>query len=32
VVLLGTGRVVFAGTRESFERRQAALHGHLGIE
>jgi len=32
VVLLSTGRVVFAGSRESFEQQQAALHGHLGIE
>ncbi|MND02754.1 hypothetical protein D3C83_222450 [compost metagenome] len=32
VVLLGTGRVVFAGPRESFIERQASLHAHLGIE
>ena len=32
VALLGTGRVVFTGTREAFEQQQASLHGHLGIE
>jgi branched-chain amino acid transport system ATP-binding protein len=32
VVLLSTGRVVFAGTREEFEKQQVALHAHLGIE
>jgi branched-chain amino acid transport system ATP-binding protein len=32
VVLLGTGRVVFAGTREAFVEQQASLHAHLGIE
>jgi branched-chain amino acid transport system ATP-binding protein len=32
VALLGTGRVVFAGTRQAFEQQQASLHGHLGIE
>ena len=32
VALLGTGRVVFTGTREVFEQQQASLHGHLGIE
>jgi branched-chain amino acid transport system ATP-binding protein len=32
VVLLNTGRVVFAGTRESFQDQQAALSSHLGVE
>ena len=32
VALLGTGRVVFTGTREAFEQQQASLHTHLGIE
>ena len=32
VVLLNTGRVVFDGTRESFQEQQAALHSHLGVE
>lgn len=32
VVLLNTGRVVFSGTRETFETRQSELHCHLGIE
>jgi len=32
VVLLSTGRVVFAGTREEFVDQQASLHSHLGIE
>jgi branched-chain amino acid transport system ATP-binding protein len=32
VVLLGTGRVVFAGTREAFVEQQASLHAYLGIE
>lgn len=32
VVLLSTGRVVFAGTRETFVEQQASLHAHLGIE
>lgn len=32
VVLLNTGRVVFSGTRETFEEQQAELHGHLGVE
>ena len=32
VVLLSTGRVVFAGTREAFIEQQASLHAHLGIE
>ena len=32
VVLLSTGRVVFAGTREAFVEQQASLHAHLGIE
>jgi branched-chain amino acid transport system ATP-binding protein len=32
VVLLSTGRVVFAGTREAFIEQQASLHTHLGIE
>lgn len=32
VVLLATGRVVFSGTREEFEKQQGALHAHLGIE
>jgi branched-chain amino acid transport system ATP-binding protein len=31
VVLLDTGRVVFAGTREAFLAQQAALDVHLGI-
>ena len=32
VVLLNTGRVVFAGTRENFLNQQAALHSHLGVD
>jgi branched-chain amino acid transport system ATP-binding protein len=32
VVLLSTGRVVFAGSREAFVEQQASLHTHLGIE
>ena len=32
VVVLNTGRVVFAGTREDFESRQAELYGHLGVQ
>ena len=32
VVVLNTGRVVFAGTREAFESRQAELYGHLGVQ
>jgi branched-chain amino acid transport system ATP-binding protein len=32
VVLLNTGRVVFSGTRESFQAQQATLHAHLGVE
>jgi branched-chain amino acid transport system ATP-binding protein len=32
VVLLNTGRVVFAGTREAFQDQQAALNSHLGVE
>jgi branched-chain amino acid transport system ATP-binding protein len=32
VVLLSTGRVVFAGTREAFEQQQSVLHAHLGVE
>jgi branched-chain amino acid transport system ATP-binding protein len=32
VVLLSTGRVVFAGPREAFVEQQASLHAHLGIE
>ena len=32
VVLLNTGRVVFSGTRETFQARQAELHSHLGVE
>ncbi|WP_296912331.1 ABC transporter ATP-binding protein [Polaromonas sp.] len=32
VVLLNTGRVVFAGTREDFQDQQSALHSHLGVE
>jgi branched-chain amino acid transport system ATP-binding protein len=32
VVLLNTGRVVFSGTRETFQEQQAALHSHLGVE
>jgi branched-chain amino acid transport system ATP-binding protein len=31
IVLLNTGRVVFAGTREEFEARQPELQRHLGI-
>jgi len=31
VVLLNTGRVVFAGSRAEFETRQAELHVHLGV-
>jgi branched-chain amino acid transport system ATP-binding protein len=31
VVLLNTGRVVYAGTRSDFEARQPELHRHLGI-
>ena len=32
VVLLNTGRVVFAGTREAFQERQSELYGHLGVQ
>ena len=32
VVLLNTGRVVFSGTRETFQEQQATLHSHLGVE
>ncbi len=32
VALLNTGRVVFSGTREEFQARQAELHIHLGVE
>ena len=32
VVLLNTGRVVFSGTRETFQAQQASLHSHLGVE
>ena len=32
VVLLNTGRVVFSGTRETFQAQQAALNSHLGVE
>lgn len=32
VVLLNTGRVVFSGTRETFQAQQADLHSHLGVE
>ena len=32
VVLLNTGRVVFSGTKETFQARQAELHSHLGVE
>jgi branched-chain amino acid transport system ATP-binding protein len=31
IVLLNTGRVVFAGTREEFEAGQPELQRHLGI-
>ncbi len=31
VVVLDTGRVVFAGTREQFEASQAQLQAHLGV-
>jgi branched-chain amino acid transport system ATP-binding protein len=31
VVVLDTGRVVFAGSRESFVERQSALQSHLGV-
>jgi len=31
VVLLDTGRVVFAGTREAFTEQQPALQAHLGV-
>jgi branched-chain amino acid transport system ATP-binding protein len=31
VVLLNTGRVVFAGSRAEFEAKQAELHVHLGV-
>jgi branched-chain amino acid transport system ATP-binding protein len=31
VVLLDTGRVVFAGSRETFLERQSALQSHLGV-
>jgi branched-chain amino acid transport system ATP-binding protein len=31
VVLLDTGRVVFAGSREIFVERQSALQSHLGV-
>jgi branched-chain amino acid transport system ATP-binding protein len=32
VVLLNTGRVVFAGTREVFQERQVELYRHLGVQ
>jgi branched-chain amino acid transport system ATP-binding protein len=32
VVLLNTGRVVFTGTKESFQEQQAQLQSHLGVE
>lgn len=32
VVLLNTGRVVFSGTRESFQAQQTVLNTHLGID
>lgn len=32
VVLLNTGRVVFSGTRETFQEQQATLQSHLGVE
>lgn len=32
VVLLNTGRVVFSGTRETFQEQEATLHSHLGVE
>ena len=32
VVLLNTGRVVFAGTCKAFHARQAELYGHLGVQ
>jgi branched-chain amino acid transport system ATP-binding protein len=32
VMLLNTGRVVFAGTCEAFQARQAELYGHLGVQ
>ncbi len=32
VVLLNTGRVVFAGSREQFQQEQASLQSHLGVE
>ena len=32
VVLLNTGRVVFAGTRATFLAQQASLNTHLGVE
>lgn len=32
VVLLNTGRVVFSGTRETFQAQQASLNSHLGVE
>jgi branched-chain amino acid transport system ATP-binding protein len=32
VVLLNTGRVVFAGKREQFQDQQATLNSHLGVE
>ncbi|MFT5591544.1 MAG: branched-chain amino acid transport system ATP-binding protein, partial [Bradyrhizobium sp.] len=31
VVLLNTGRVVFAGSSEEFRQQQAQLQSHLGI-
>ncbi|SNT02546.1 branched-chain amino acid transport system ATP-binding protein [Noviherbaspirillum humi] len=31
VALLNTGRVVFSGTRDEFQERQAELQGHLGV-
>ena len=32
VVLLNTGRVVFAGTREAFQAQQTELNVHLGVQ
>jgi branched-chain amino acid transport system ATP-binding protein len=32
VVLLNTGRVVFAGTCDEFRARHAELYGHLGVQ
>jgi branched-chain amino acid transport system ATP-binding protein len=31
VVLLNTGRVVFSGSRETFQQQQPALQSHLGV-